>query len=772
MTIQTFRSRATFPLLVLFGCVTPLMTLCGQDDTFLPPAPGGPIPANGTDDGVEVLSRGPVHEAFAEQYNQDPVPGLIVDREPPEPIDELPPETMPEGNNVQWVPGYFAWDEDLNDFVWISGLWRDFPPGQRWVPGYWNPTTDGRYQWVSGFWAPEQTSELDYLPYPPESLEQGPNIAAPGDNYYWVPGCWVYQNYDYRWRPGYWQVGYDDWVWFPDRYVWTPRGAIFCPGFYDYRVPYRGTLFAPVYFSGLNTWRLRNPYYTPGIVIGLSNLTLHLFVRPTYGHYYFGDYYGARYAGFGFQPWYRWNSYRYYDPLLVFYSHYHRRHSGINYVNRLASWHHYYDGHADHRPRRTFRAERDFASHHHNDPLAQQAVLTRSFDDQVRSDEFQRHFRHIDAAERDDQTRSSRHVRELTNLRRGSEHGGDRSNLASRSQSDHQHGNGPRVADSSPQQGGSQHGERRNSLALPQAEPHHSHDESGAPGRGSRSRPSNVPDVASLPDRPGHGGSQRRSVDTGVPSSQLQSSQHGHNQVDRGVDLLRNRGSNGNRSDQSSRQRSSDPRVQQTPLLAPQSNQTAPQSSAPPRGNSRSQSQSGGSHSNHSSGHQSSDPRAPQTPRATPQIQMPTPSQGSGRSQPRSSGSSSSRSHQPTPRSAPHTPSAGSSHGSSSHGRSPSTGSVLRSPSAGSSRSSHSSGHSSRSPSASSIRSVPSASASRSRQSSRSSSSAHRSTGASRSSGSSRSGGSSRSSRSSRSSGSSHRGGSRSGGSRSNRHNK
>src|SRR3954465_10106698 len=88
--------------------------------------------------GPEVLARGPVHEAFAEPLNLQATEPLVVDATPPRPVEELPPEERPEGNNVQWIPGYWAWDADRNDFLWVSGVWRDCPPGQRWVPGYWN----------------------------------------------------------------------------------------------------------------------------------------------------------------------------------------------------------------------------------------------------------------------------------------------------------------------------------------------------------------------------------------------------------------------------------------------------------------------------------------------------------------------------------------------------------------------------------------------------------------------------------------------------------
>jgi hypothetical protein len=54
---------------------------------------------------VEVLTRGPVHEAFAATVTFDPEPGFIAPRTPPDLIEELPPEQKPEGDNVEWIPG-------------------------------------------------------------------------------------------------------------------------------------------------------------------------------------------------------------------------------------------------------------------------------------------------------------------------------------------------------------------------------------------------------------------------------------------------------------------------------------------------------------------------------------------------------------------------------------------------------------------------------------------------------------------------------------------
>jgi len=116
-----------------------------------PPAvqtPAQPLPS--TQPGVEVLARGPVHEAFAQPYAADAAPTPAVSKAPPAPVQELPPTEKPDGANVQWIPGYWSWDNERQDFVWVSGVWRAVPPGREWRPGQWVQQADG-YHWVHGY---------------------------------------------------------------------------------------------------------------------------------------------------------------------------------------------------------------------------------------------------------------------------------------------------------------------------------------------------------------------------------------------------------------------------------------------------------------------------------------------------------------------------------------------------------------------------------------------------------------------------------------------
>ena len=135
-------------------------------------------PPAAADEAAQVLTRGPVHEAFAETVTFDPQPGIVAPKAPPAAIEELPPEQRLEGANVAWIPGYWAWDDERSDFLWVSGIWRDLPPGRQWVPGYWGQSGQG-YQWTSGYWADAQVNNVEYLPEPPATAEAGPNIAAP-----------------------------------------------------------------------------------------------------------------------------------------------------------------------------------------------------------------------------------------------------------------------------------------------------------------------------------------------------------------------------------------------------------------------------------------------------------------------------------------------------------------------------------------------------------------------------------------------------------------
>ena len=307
------------------------------------------------EEGVQVLTRGPVHEAFAETVTFDPKPGMVVPKAPPAEIEELPPEQKPQGANVAWISGYWGWDDDRSDFLWVSGVWRDLPPDRQWVSGYWGESEQG-YQWTAGYWADARASEVEYLSEPPESVEAGPNIDAPSADHTWIPGCWVWHEARYVWRPGNWVTMQPDWVWVPAYYVWTRRGYVFVDGYYDYSVARRGVLFAPVYFTA-DVYSQREFSYSPATVINLAVFANHLFLRPGSSHYYFGDYYAANYRDAGFYPRFSYHNHNGYDPIYAHDRWQHRR--DREWEHRQEADFRNFRDHEDSRPPRTWMAQRE-----------------------------------------------------------------------------------------------------------------------------------------------------------------------------------------------------------------------------------------------------------------------------------------------------------------------------------------------------------------------------------------------------------------------------
>jgi hypothetical protein len=194
----------------------------------------GFLTAQPADDGVEVQTRGPIHEAFAQPADQHPSPAPLVAKKPPDPIEEIPPDQKPEGDDVIWIPGYFAFDADRDDFLWISGIWRSEPPDRQWIPGYWQHE-EGGYRWVGGYWALETQTSIELLPPPPQPVEEVPPPQTDVNTVY-VPGVWVYRTDRYLWQPGHWITARPGWIWTPPNYCWSPRGYIFVPGYWDFEL--------------------------------------------------------------------------------------------------------------------------------------------------------------------------------------------------------------------------------------------------------------------------------------------------------------------------------------------------------------------------------------------------------------------------------------------------------------------------------------------------------------------------------------------------------
>jgi hypothetical protein len=273
--------------------------------------------------GVEVMARGPVHEAFATPTGEA-APTRPVPKQPPKPLNEVPPEEKPEGD-VVWIGGYWAWDDDRNDYLWVSGVWRTVPPGKQWVAGYWREDGD-RWQWVNGFWteaAPQEAAAKDitYLPPPPKPPAVSPSGEPPSPESFYVPGMYVWTNDGYAWRPGYWARVQPGYVWVPAHYRWTPSGYVYIAGYWDLAVSRRGFLYAPVVVraDAVDATFVYTPTYAVRDTVVLDAL----FVRPCSCHYYFGDYYGPRYQELGFQSCVVYSRTNY-DAIIVYERYEHR----------------------------------------------------------------------------------------------------------------------------------------------------------------------------------------------------------------------------------------------------------------------------------------------------------------------------------------------------------------------------------------------------------------------------------------------------------------
>lgn len=78
---------------------------------------------------------------------------VSVNIAPPElPVYDQPP--IP-GDGYIWSPGYWAWDDGIQDYYWVPGTWVEAPePGYLWTPGYW-AAEGAAFIWHAGYWGPQ-----------------------------------------------------------------------------------------------------------------------------------------------------------------------------------------------------------------------------------------------------------------------------------------------------------------------------------------------------------------------------------------------------------------------------------------------------------------------------------------------------------------------------------------------------------------------------------------------------------------------------------------
>lgn len=335
---------------LLFSFLAGLQTAHSQQPLPpLPPPDETPNKIESKQPGVKIAEKGPIHEAFAQPGAEVRGKDMTAPKAPPAPITEVPPESKPEGANVKWIPGYWQWDENKNDFIWVSGFYRNVPPNRAWEPGKWTEK-DGKNIYVPGFWRPtDGTTWKEDVPEPPKSVESGPSTPNDNPNAMWVPGGWEYRDNKFVWRAGYWAAPYRDMMWQPGQYVFNGDNYFYMPGYWDYPLENRGLLNAPVY---IDQQFIQNPNwsFTPQYVIGAGDtsgwgtggLFESMYIGPNYNNYYYGNYgdpFGFGGLGFGqgsgeplfgyggFYPWWGMPG-GFYNPLWNHYNWLNRNNAG------------------------------------------------------------------------------------------------------------------------------------------------------------------------------------------------------------------------------------------------------------------------------------------------------------------------------------------------------------------------------------------------------------------------------------------------------------
>jgi hypothetical protein len=140
---------------------------------------------------------------------------------------------------------------------------------------------------------------------------------------FYVPGYWMWAGDRYVWRAGYYTRMRAGHVYVSSHYRWTPHGYVFVAGYWDYAIARRGVLYAPVVIDTVVVGPrfVYTPYYAVTDTIVVDTI----FVRPGFCHYYFGDYYGPRYASLGYECGFHYSR-RHYDAIVT-YSRWEHRHT-------------------------------------------------------------------------------------------------------------------------------------------------------------------------------------------------------------------------------------------------------------------------------------------------------------------------------------------------------------------------------------------------------------------------------------------------------------
>ena len=192
-----------------------------------------------------VLTEAKVHEGMiASEFYHTDVPPAAPKTPRADLVEQKPTIPAELEKRAVWLPGYWDWNANAENFVWTTGIWRFPPPRHRWVSGQWTRTDDGFVR-VRGHWAPDVVRKVAYVTAPPRYRGSFPLPDALAKGQFWVPGWWSpADDGKFTWREGFVAQKFDDWVWVPAQYHWNPSGWLFVDGYWDYPLPARGQAFA------------------------------------------------------------------------------------------------------------------------------------------------------------------------------------------------------------------------------------------------------------------------------------------------------------------------------------------------------------------------------------------------------------------------------------------------------------------------------------------------------------------------------------------------
>ena len=176
------------------------------DPTPVGRVPGGQIAQGAEADasGGQVLTRGPIHEAFAAPVVHDPRPAPVIPKQPPDPIQEMPPDQKPAGQNVQWIPGYWSWDRLAQRLPLgqrhLARAAAEQPvgprllaPGRRGIPVGLRHVDAGSAGPSRGQGQAPGAGQPSYLPPPPRASKRARPRRSPAPTSPGRPGYWSWQ---------------------------------------------------------------------------------------------------------------------------------------------------------------------------------------------------------------------------------------------------------------------------------------------------------------------------------------------------------------------------------------------------------------------------------------------------------------------------------------------------------------------------------------------------------------------------------------------------